>query len=95
MLCSGNLDGLFFGTITDQKYYPPQRLGLSIDLVAAETGLVIWAGSVHLDARDSTVRQALESWNQREGEPDGAWEVALLSPHMFASFAAWQVASLL
>lgn len=87
------LDGLLFGTVTHQRYFPPQQLSVQVDLVAAETGLVIWSASVHLDATDPRVRAGLELWGG--GEVDGTWQVALLSPDRFARFAAWQIASVL
>ncbi len=86
-----HLDGLLFGTVTSRRFYPPQSIGLEVDLVAAETGLAIWSSSVHLDAADPRVRAGLETYY--EGEED--WRSALLSPERFARFAAFQVAALL
>lgn len=94
------LDAILFGTVTQHRFYPPQTLGLQIDMVASETGLVIWSSSVHLDAADPRVMRGLELFYTRpEDDGDdaasGSWEVALLSPERFARFAAYQVARLL
>ncbi len=88
-----DLDGVLFATVTHQRHFPPLQVSVQVDLVAAETGLVIWSGSVHLDATDPRVRRGLEVWGG--GDVDGTWQVALLSPDRFARFAAWQIASLL
>lgn len=89
-----SLDAILFGTVTDQQFFPPQRLSVQVDLVAAETGLVLWSSAVHLDASDPRVLEGLEGWAAADGARDD-WEVALLSPARFARYAAWQVAQLL
>jgi len=85
------LDGILFGTVVDEQLFPPQLLGLQVDLVAAETGLVIWSSEAQLDARDDRVRLGLELYygGDDDGEP---WEISLLSPSRFARFAAYQIA---
>jgi hypothetical protein len=88
------LDGAFVGTVTDRQQFSPQRLGLQVDLVAAETGLVIWSGSVHLDAAQERVRENVRLWAEG-GQGDIAeidWKLSLLSPRRFAHFAAYQLA---
>jgi len=92
-----NLDAILIGTITDQQYFPPQRLGIQVDMVAAETGLVIWSSSLQLDASKRRVRDSLRAWSQLDqGDLEGEdWELALISPRRFGRFAAWQVARLL
>ena len=94
-----SLDGIFFGEVTRHQFFPPQKLSMQVDLVAAETGLVVWSSSVHLDAAEKAVRDGVQVYYT---DPDGDitdhtpdWEVALLSPARFAQFAAYQVASLL
>lgn len=89
-----SLDAVFFGTVTQQRTYPPQLLSLQLDLVAAETGLVVWSSAVHLDASDNRVVDGLKIYYAREDD-DRAWELALLSQERFARFAAFQVACLL
>ena len=92
------LDGVLFGTVTQQRFYPPQILSLQADLVAAETGLVIWSASVHLDAADDRVIEGLHVFYGREEDENEAapgWELSLLSPERFARFAAFQLATLL
>ena len=93
-----SLDAILFPTATQVQFFPPQKLSAQLDLVAAETGLVIWSSAVHLDANDPHVREGIEAYygsvdEEWEGQQD--WRVALLSPARFAQFAAYQVASLL
>lgn len=89
-----SLDAVMFGTVTQQRTYPPQLLSLEVDMVSAETGLVIWSSSVHLDATDQRVVDGLKLyWGDKDDKR--AWELALLSPERFARFAAFQVACLL
>jgi hypothetical protein len=89
-----SLDGILFGTVTQERFFPPQLLALQVELVSAETGLVIWSGSVDLDASDERVLDGLRLYYGVEGD-DENWRVALLSPERFARFAAFQIACLL
>lgn len=88
------LDAILFGTVSQERFFPPQLLALEVDLVAAETGLVVWSGSVDLDASDPRVVDGLKLF-YGSAEDDQAWRVALLSPERFARFAAFQIACLL
>ena len=95
-----SLDAVLFGTVTEERFYPPQLLGLSMDLVSSETGLVIWSSSVHLDATDRRVLSGLQAFygaadSDTEAGEGMSMKVALISPERFARFAAYQVASLL
>ena len=90
-----SLDGLLFVSLIDQDPYPPQRLSAAVELVAAETGQVIWNAAVQLDASDARVRTGLEAYYGALHEEATDWHVALLSPRRFADFAAWQLAQLL
>jgi len=89
-----DLDGILFGVVTQERFYPPLLLALQVDLVSAETGLVIWSSSVHLDATDPRVQEGLRVFYCAEDDPE-TWRVALLSPERFARFAAFQIACLL
>ena len=90
-----SLDAVMFGTVVQQQYYPPQMLSVQMDMVAAETGLVVWTAAVHLDANDDRVRQGLQSFYGAGGrdDVDGEWSLSLLSPRRFSRFAAWQLAA--
>lgn len=88
------LDGVFVTTVTDHQFFEPQRLSMQIDLVATETGVAIWNGSIHLDASSPDVRDSLRHYCQRVDESE-SWEVNLLSPRSFAHFAAHQLARML
>lgn len=88
------LDGAFVGTVTDRQQFSPQRIGLQVDLVATETGLVIWSGNVHLDAAQDQVRDNVKLWVEG-GQGDIAeidWKLSLISPRRFGHFAAYQLA---
>lgn len=91
------LDALWIPTVTDLQTHPPQRLGLSIDLVSTETGQAIWTASLQLDAARESVREGMRIWAEREvGDvSDTTWELTLISPRRFARFAAYQIATLL
>jgi hypothetical protein len=90
-----SLDAVMFGTVVQQQHYPPQMLSVQMDMVAAETGLVVWTAAVHLDANDAKVQQGLRSFYGVGGseDVDGEWSISLLSPRRFARFAAWQLAA--
>jgi hypothetical protein len=94
-----HFDAMLVVTVIEGKIHDPQRLALSADLVASETGAAIWSGSVNLDASSDRVRRALEAFygstGATETEMGGGWELALHSPRMFAQFACWQLAQLL
>ena len=89
------LDAVLLGTVTQASVYPPQVLGLELDLVSCETGMALWNSSLHIDASDSAVRRYLESF-QRSQETTGTWQggvqLTLISPSRFARFAAHEVA---
>jgi len=89
-----SLDGILFGTVTQERFFPPQLLALQVELVSAETGLVIWSGSVDLDASDERVVTGLRLYYSDDDDGEN-WRVALLSPERFARFAAFQIACLL
>jgi hypothetical protein len=89
-----HLDGVLFGTVSQERFFPPQLLSMQVDLVSAETGLVIWSAAVHLDASDQRVIEGLQVYYSNELENDD-WRVALLSPERFARFAAFQIACML
>ncbi len=91
------LDALLVPTVTDLQTYPPQRLGVQVDLLSSETGQSLWESSVHLDAAQELVRRSIEVWADTHlGDvSDNTWELTLISPSRFARFAAYQMASLI
>lgn len=90
-----NLDGLVAVTLTDRRAYPPQRLGLEVELTACDTGLSIWGASLRLDAAQERTQSTLRAWYEivrsTQAAPE-SWDLYLLSPQRFAEFAAAQVA---
>lgn len=89
------LDAILFGTIVREQLFPPQELSAQVDMVAAETGLVIWSASAHVEAGDPRVREGLEILYGSDDEGTDPWELSLVSPTRFARFTAYQIASLL
>ena len=86
------LDGLLVATIVERKAYPPQRIGLQVDLVSTETGLSLWYGRIQADAGDGQTKRAVQAWVQQSSESDDAdWKVVLLSPRRFYRFACYEV----
>lgn len=89
------LDGLLVGTVTHMQSYAPQTLGMQLELVAAETGLVIWSAAVDLDTADAPVRRSIDTYQslrRDESGEQGDVEVVLLSPASLMRFAAGEVA---
>ena len=89
-----SLDGILMGTVTHMNAYPPQMLGIEMDLIACETGLPIWSSRVQMDASDVRVRNGLGEYaraQERTGTPRGD-VLALISPTRFARYAAYEVA---
>lgn len=89
-----SLDGLLIVTVTDRQPYPPQRLGLTVDLVAAETGMTLWSSTLYLDASKARVRGAMEAWSKEfVGDlSEYSWESMLVSPKRFARFGSYELA---
>jgi hypothetical protein len=90
------LDGLILGTVTHYQPYPPQALGLEVELVAIETGATLWSSSLQLDAADARVRARLDRWQKDHTSGGGNREsvqLTLVSPERFARFAAAEVAA--
>ncbi|MFN0008717.1 MAG: hypothetical protein ACKVXR_12510 [Planctomycetota bacterium] len=91
-----SLDGLFTTRILELRPYAPVRLVLSMDLIAVETGLVTWSGSVRIDTSDRATLAAIKSWHAavRDGN-DTERALDLLSPTRIAEFAALQAGLIL
>jgi len=89
------LDAVIIPTVTQLDVYPPQVLGLELDLVSCETGMALWSARLHLDASDTLVRKHLD-WYQRSQARGAGWkdgvQLTLISPAHFARFAASEVA---
>ena len=88
-----NLDGMLVGTVLARQDYPPLRLDLHMDLVAAETGMAIWSSTVGLRSDRPDVQAGLEAY-YGNGLPstDDSWATSMLSPSQFSRFAAHQLA---
>jgi len=92
-------DAMLLVTVIDASFYSPLRLSMQVELIATETGAAIWSSAVQLDASSPRVQEAVEAFYDESGAveaQDGqGWEIALLSPTLFARFGAWQIARLL
>ncbi len=89
------LDAVLIGTATQVNVYPPQVLGLDLELVSCETGMVLWNTSLHMDASDTNVRRHLENFQRSQATNEtreGGMQLTLISPSRFARFAAHEVA---
>jgi len=90
------LDAVFATRVVDLRPYEPVRLGIEVDLITVETGLVTWSAQVRVDTGDSRTLDVIETWQlstRAGGESERA--VDILSPRRLAEFAAAQVAMLL
>lgn len=87
------LDALLVPSVTHRQSFPPQKLNMHLDLVAAETGMTIWSSAVALQADRPDVVKGIEAL-YGNGLPmsDDSWATALLSPSQFARFGVWQMA---
>lgn len=89
------LDGLLVGSVTHMQPYPPQELGLELELVSCETGMVLWTSSLQLDASADRVRRSLDWYRENHlanDEESPGTQVALIAPTFFARFAAYEMA---
>lgn len=90
------VDALLAARVVDLRPYEPIRFGLEVDLVAVETGLVVWTAQVRVDTADRRTLEAVEAWQwttRTGGESERA--VDLLSPRRMGEFAAAQASMLL
>ena len=89
------LDGLLVGTVTHLEPYAPQALGLGLELVAVDTGLVVWSSSIDVDTSELRVRDSLEAYQAARlggGDPADDLSVLMLSPSSLMRFAASEMA---
>jgi hypothetical protein len=84
-------DGVLFGTITSYRAYAPQKLGIRVDLVSANSGLLLWSAHAEFDMADDDARFTLESDYKKYAskEPQAlSWDHAMNSPGRFASLVS-------
>lgn len=89
-------DAILSPRVVDLRWYEPVRLGLEVDLIAVETGLVIWTSQVKVDTGNLRTLESIAAWQgatRAGGDTDRAVDV--LSPRRLGEFAAAQVAMLL
>ncbi|MFT5048620.1 MAG: hypothetical protein ACI8QZ_000007 [Chlamydiales bacterium] len=89
-----HLDAVMVGTVTDRRLFSPPRIGLQLDMVVSETGMVIWNSTVHLDGAQQRVRNNIKLWASiGQGDLEEVdWKLCLLSPRRFAQFATYHLA---
>ncbi len=89
------LDALLVGEVTQLEMYSPQLLAVQLELISAETGLAIWASSVHIDGGDRALEPNLEHFRRMqrdEAQGSADLQITLLSPARLARFAAFEIA---
>ncbi len=83
------LDGVMIGAVTSYRAYPPQNVGLRLQLVSLHSGKTVWAADGMYDANDARIVEDLqhysESFAAQESSMHG-WELNLLSPQKYAAF---------
>ncbi|MBM3991040.1 MAG: hypothetical protein FJ298_08530 [Planctomycetes bacterium] len=89
------LDGLIVGTVTHLEPFAPQSLGIALELVAVDTGLVVWSSKIDVDTSEVRVRDALEAYQAARtagGDSADDLSVLMLSPTSLMRFAASEMA---
>jgi hypothetical protein len=84
-------DAVLFGAVTALRPYPPQSLGLRLDLISANSGLALWNCSAHFDMADRDAKSSIEASFNKFGNGGGeslTWDLTLSSPSRFASLVA-------
>ena len=86
-------DAFLFGTVTQYKPYDPPVVGLSLNMLSARTGEVLWAAETVFDAHDREVRWMVEQYFKKSGLSHrlGGPDLVFMSPRLFSRFVAFEV----
>jgi len=91
-------DGIILGQVRNFRSYPHMQVGLFVKLIDLRRGKLVWAVDHVWDtARKDTagrIRQYFCSTIRKGYEPVN-WQVAMMSPKMFAKFVTYEVAATL
>jgi hypothetical protein len=87
------VEGVMFNDLTHYSPYRPVSIGVRSKLVDIETGRIHWASDVMLDSGISNVASAARAYQKllcKDNFPiDGDGGTVLMSPRLFAQFAAY------
>lgn len=87
------VEGVMFTDVTHYSPYRPVAVGVRSKLVDIETGRIHWASDVLFDSSNSGVAEAARRYQRvlgRDNFPvEGDGGTILLSPRLFAQFAAY------
>jgi hypothetical protein len=84
-------DAVLFGAVTAYRPYAPQRLGVRLDLISAETGLLLWSVFSDFDMSDEDAKNTLERVYRTQAaatQQSLSWDQAQNSPARFAQLVA-------
>lgn len=82
-------DAVLIGTVTDHRPYPPLRLGLKLEMISTQTGMVLWSADGLFDTNDRSTRSSLIQYHRNEVATSDSlmnWEVLLVSMDRFTRF---------
>jgi hypothetical protein len=84
-------DAVLFGAITAYRPYSPQHLGIRLDLISAESGMLLWSVYSDFDMADADANHTLERAYLRQASSPAStlsWEQAQNSPARVAALVA-------
>ena len=87
-------DAVLVGEVTQYYPYPRLAIGLRLKLIDLRDGTLIWAIEQFWDSTDKQVENRAEDFFKtqiRSGFDPIEYRMALVSPHMFLKFVAWEV----
>jgi hypothetical protein len=87
-------DAAIIGEVTQYSSYPRLAIGLRLKLIDLRDGTLIWALEQFWDSTDKQVEKRAQEFFDtqiRSGFDPIDYRIALVSPHMFLKFVAWEV----
>jgi hypothetical protein len=91
-------DAVLVGEVTQYYSYPRLAIGLRLRLIDLRDGSLIWATEQFWDSTDKQIENRIEAYFKaqiRSGFDPIEYRVAIVSPHMFLKFVAWEVSQTL
>jgi len=87
-------DAIVFGTIT--HYYPvePAAMGVRLQMISAETGVVLWSADAAFDSSQRAVSDAVKRYYKENYAKDYSlygWKVVLVSTRRYADFVSHEM----
>lgn len=87
-------DAVLFGEVTQYYPYPRLAIGLRLKMMDLRDGSLIWATEQFWDTTDKQVEKRIENFFKRQvrsGYDPLDYRMAIVSPHMFLKFVAYEV----